>query len=68
MSQSRTAEQESLSGKKKAAPDVLAEHRDTLAAWAAWLRLQQRNEASVKDHREKLKPFLCFIDERPHAR
>jgi len=57
-------EQESLSMKKKLAADPLAAHAETLAAWAAWLRLQQRNEASVKDHREKLKPFLCFIDER----
>lgn len=52
--------------KKKASattkPDVLAAHAETLAAWAAWLRLQQRSEASVKDHREKIKPFLRFLD------
>lgn len=41
---------------------VLEAHRDTLAAWAAWLRLQQRSEASVKDHREKIKPFLRFLE------
>ena len=61
MSQSGTAEQESL---RKNAGDVLEQHRETLAAWAAWLRLQQRNEASVKDHREKVKPFLRFIAAR----
>ncbi len=53
--------------KKKPATDPLANHAETLAAWAAWLRLQQRDEASVKDHREKLKPFLRFLDERGAA-
>jgi len=45
---------------------VLEAHRDTLTAWAAWLRLQQRSEASVKDHREKIKPFLRFLETQGH--
>ena len=64
MTKSRTPEQESLS---ENANDVLAAHHAILEAWAAWLRLQQRHAASVKDHREKLKPFLVYLHAHGHT-
>jgi integrase/recombinase XerD len=43
---------------------ILAHHHSVLEAWAAWLRLAQHHAASIKDHREKLTPFLRFLAER----
>jgi len=45
-------------------PEILAQHHAILEDWAAWLRLAQHHAASIKDHRQKLTPFLCFIAER----
>jgi integrase/recombinase XerD len=45
-------------------PEILAHHHTVLEAWAAWLRLAQHHAASIKDHREKLTPFLRFLAER----
>ena len=47
--------------------DILTQHHVILEAWAAWLRLQQRHAASVKDHREKLKPFLVYLHAHGHT-
>lgn len=58
------AERERL---EKNANDVLTQHQATLEAWAAWLRLQQRHAASVKDHQQKLKPFLAYLAAHGHT-
>jgi len=53
--QSGTVEQESLSGAKLA---------ELWAAYAAWIGAQNFSAGSAKDHREKVKPFLRFLDAR----
>jgi integrase/recombinase XerD len=62
-------ERERLSKKTNGSetPDVLTEHHDLLEAWAAWLRLQQRHAASIKDHQQKLKPFLVYLHAHGHT-
>jgi integrase/recombinase XerD len=48
-------EQESLSGEKLA---------ELWTAYANWINAQNFSAGSAKDHREKVKPFLHFLDER----
>lgn len=48
-------EQESLSGEKLA---------ELWTAYANWINAQNFSPGSAKDHREKVKPFIHFLDER----
>lgn len=49
---------------KKKADSITDDQAELWTAYANWINAQNFSRGSAKDHREKVKPFLQFLDER----